>query len=132
MSRTSFEELDVYRLAEDLADAVWHAVRQWDRVAQDTVGKQLIRAADSVGAKIAEGVGRYSHKDNARFIRIARGSLYETKHWLRRAHRRDLLSEDIVGRLRPILDELLPRLNAYLRSTRQRSSTDQSTMNNQQ
>ena len=42
--------------------------------------------------------------------------MYETKHWLRRAYRRDLLSQEQVNRLKPLLDELAPRLNAYLNS----------------
>ncbi len=118
MAKASFEDLEVYRLSERLADAVWEVVKRWDRVATDTVGKQIIRAADSVGANIAEGVGRRTYRDNARFIRIARGSLYEVKHWLRRAHRRGLLDDRDVEDLKPIIDELLPRLNAYLRSIR--------------
>jgi four helix bundle protein len=119
-SKTSFEELEVYQLAERLSDGIWGMVKKWDRLAQDTVGKQMIRSADSVGANIAEGAGRYSLRDNARFIRYARGSLYETKHWLRRAYQRDLMDASQVEAMKPIIDELLPRLNAYLRSTRQR------------
>jgi four helix bundle protein len=79
-------------------------------------GTQLVRSADSVGANIAEGVGRGAVRDNQRFVRTARGSLYETKHWLRRAYRRDLLTSEEVDRLRPMMDELAPRLNAYLNS----------------
>jgi len=111
-----FEKLRVYRLSEDLADTVWEAVNKWDCLAKDTVGKQLIRAADSIGANIAEGTGRGSYLDNRRFVRNARGSLYETRHWLRRAHRRSLLSASEVKTIKPIVDELGPRLNAYLRS----------------
>ncbi|MCA9146333.1 MAG: four helix bundle protein [Planctomycetales bacterium] len=77
--RTNFENLRVYQLSEALADSAWKVVRRWDNLARDTVGKQLIRAADSVGANIAEGSGRASVADNRRFVRIARGSLYETK-----------------------------------------------------
>ena len=44
------------------------------------------------------------------------GSLYETKHWLRRAYQRDLLNAEEIERLRPVLDKLLPMLNGYLRS----------------
>jgi len=41
-----------------LADEVWAAVSSWDRFAKDTAGKQIVRAADSIGANIAEGTGR--------------------------------------------------------------------------
>jgi four helix bundle protein len=81
-----------------------------------TLGRQIIRAADSIGANIAEGTGRGSFQDNRRFVRNARGSLYETRHWLRRAHNRSLLSADEVKTIKPMMDELGPNLNAYLRS----------------
>jgi four helix bundle protein len=116
MAIVGFENLEVYKLAEKLSDQIWDVIAFWDLFAKDTVGKQLIRAADSIGANIAEGCGRGSYQDNRRFVRIARGSLNETKHWLRRAFRRNLLPDDHVATLKPILDELAPRLNAYLRS----------------
>src|SRR5207253_9091107 len=93
MGRASFEDLKVYNISEGLADEVWSIVSRWRIFARDTVGKQLVRAADSIGANIAEGTGRGSFQDNRRFIRIARGSLYESMHWLRRAYVRKLLTE---------------------------------------
>ena len=116
MTKTNFETLQVYRLAEKLADEVWHIVAGWNQFAKDTVGRQIVPAADSVGANIAEGTGRGSFQDNRRFIRIARGSLNETQHWLRRAYKRALLTNEQVDKVRPIVDELAPKLNAYLRS----------------
>jgi len=112
----SFENLRVYQLSEKLSDSVWTMARGWDQLAKDTIGRQLIRSADSIGANIAEGTGRGSFQDNRRFVRNARGSLYETRHWLRRAHARHLLSVEEVNAVKPILDELGPKLNAYLRS----------------
>jgi len=103
-------------LGEKLADEVWIVVAGWEQFAKITVGRQIVRAADSIGANIAEGSGRGSFQDNRRFVRMARGSLNETQHWLRRAYRRGLLSKDDVKRIRPIIDELAPKLNAYLRS----------------
>ncbi len=114
--RTNFETLQVYKLAEKLADEVWTLARGWDRFAQDTLGKQIVRAADSIGANIAEGTGRGRFADNRRFVRTARGSLNETRHWLRRAHSRKLLSAEAIKRIKPIIDELSPKLNAYLQS----------------
>jgi four helix bundle protein len=116
MSQTNFQRLDVYKLAEKLADEIWNIVIKWDALAKDTVGKQIIRSADSIGANITEGDGRGSYQDNRRFIKIARGSLYETKHWLRRAYTRQLLTNTQVEALKLIIDELSPRLNAYLKS----------------
>lgn len=114
--RTNFESLQVYKLSEELADNVWDIVEGWKTFAKDTVGKQLVRAADSIGANIAEGSGRWGLQDNKRFVFIARGSINETKHWLRRAYKRDLLNPDQIALLKPILDLLAPKLNAYVRS----------------
>jgi four helix bundle protein len=113
VARSDFENLQVYRLAEKLADSMWRLVGCWNGFDKHTLGKQLVRAA---GANIAEGAGRGSYQDNRRYVRIARGSLYETKHWLRRAYVRELISAKAVEDLRPLLDELASRLNAYLRS----------------
>lgn len=123
-----FEELRVYQLAEQLADRIWDLVQGWPNLARDTLGKQIIRSADSIGANIAEGSGRGTYQDNRRFVRIARGSLYETRHWLRRAYRRQLLPPDQISAMKAMIDELSPKLNAYLRSIG--TSNDEGPMTN--
>jgi four helix bundle protein len=120
VQKTEFEKLRVYELAEKLADEVWTIVCKWGHFARDTVGKQLVRAADSIGANIAEGAGRGSYQDNRRFVRVARASLYETKHWLRRAYVRTLLTLAQANRIKPLFDELSPKVNAYLNSIAKR------------
>lgn len=97
MERTNFEKLQIYKLSEKLSDHIWRIVIRWD-------------------ANIAEGSGRGTDPDLRRFLRMARGSLYETQHWLRRAYKRRLLTEKEVNDLLPIIQELTPKLNAYLRS----------------
>jgi len=116
MARTSFENLRVYQLAEKLADAIWVRVIAWPAFARATVGEQLVDAVDSIGANISEGTGRGSYRENRRFIRIARGSLYETKHFLRRAFRRRLMTTEQTQIIAPMIEELAPSLNAYLNS----------------
>lgn len=113
---TNFQNLKVYQLSERLSDEIWRIVSDWDYFAKDTIGKQIVRSADSIGANIAEGAGRGSFQDNQRFVKIARGSLNETQHWLRRACSRNLLTETQIATIKPILDELAPKLNAYLKS----------------
>jgi len=116
MAKSDFENLKVYQMSENLADEIWDVVLGWDRFARDTVGNQIVRAADSIGANIAEGSGRGSFQDNRRFIRIARGSLKETQHFLRRAYKRKLLDDNQVNKIKPLVNNLAPMLNAYLRS----------------
>lgn len=114
--KSAFESLRVYQLSETLADEIWRLANGWSSFARDTVGRQLVRAADSVGANIAEGTGRGSYQDNRRFVRTARGSLFETQHFLRRAFRRNLMTNAQINRIKPLINELAPRLNAYLKS----------------
>lgn len=116
MQKTKFEELRVYQLAEDLADKIWDIVIKWNYFARDTIGKQIVKSADSIGANIAEGTGRGSFADNKRFARIARGSLFETKHWLRRTFKRKLLTESQTQELKRLVDQLNPKLSAYINS----------------
>src|SRR6266404_3637639 len=116
MERTNSEKLQIYRLAEKLADEIWKVVVNWDYFEKSTPGSRIVRSADSIGANTAEGTGRGSFKDNRRLIRNARGSLNETRHWSRRAHSRNLLSVETTQRIKPIIDEPSPKLNAYLRS----------------
>lgn len=54
--------------------------------------------------------------DNQRFVKIARGSLNETRYWLRLAYSRNLLNQQQIDSLKLIVDELSPKLNAYLNS----------------
>jgi four helix bundle protein len=85
-----FEELEVYRLIAQLSDEIRAAVKLWDRVDVWSAGIQTVRAADSIGANIAEAIGRGTRREQIRFLFIARGSAYELQHWIARAHGRDL------------------------------------------
>ncbi len=88
------EDLEIYNLAMGMADQVWDIVLKWEYLAKDTVGKQWIRAIDSVAANISEGFGRNTFKDSRSFYYIARGSLYESKTWLDKAKNRNLITEE--------------------------------------
>ena len=116
MTFLRFEDLRVFKLAEKLCDEIWGVATSWKYFEKNTVGIQLVKAADSIGANIAEGAGRGTPKDNKRFVRISRGSLNETKYWLRRASRRNLISEEQNSYFKQIIKDLGPQLNAYLKS----------------
>jgi four helix bundle protein len=120
----NFQNLRVYQLSEQLANEIWFIVINWDYFAKDTIGKQLVKSTDSIGANIAEGNGRYNLQDNQRFVKIARGSLNETRHWLRLAYQRKLLTQEQIDKIKPIIDELSPKLNAYLNSLKSKSNND--------
>lgn len=110
------EEIEVYRLAEEIADKWWEIVSRWSPFAKDTVGKQLIRAVDSVGANIAESYGRYHFGEKINFLYYARGSLYEAKFFAQRARKRKLVTEEEFKEMIHDLQNLAPKLNAYINS----------------
>src|SRR6266576_3198233 len=88
-----FQDLIAYQRAVALADELHELVPHWPSIKQWSVGVQLLRASDSVGANIAEAFGRWHRTDQRRFLYVARGSAYETEHWLRRAERERLVPQ---------------------------------------
>jgi four helix bundle protein len=87
----TLEKLKVYNLSEDFSDEIWEIVLEWDYFLKDTMGKQMVRAADSISANIAEGYGRYFYKESKQFYFYSRGSLQETKAWLSKCKRRKIV-----------------------------------------
>ena len=123
---TSFEDLRVLREAETVADAIWRQVVQWDSFARRVVGEQMARAADSVGANIAEAFGRFHYGEKLRFLYYARGSLFETKYWLNRALARSLMASDLVQDYAARLTTLARQLNAFANSLKAQRRSDSS------
>ena len=113
-NKSRLEDLDVYKISMEIGDKIWNLIILWDNFSRNNIGGQLLRAIDSVGANIAEGYGRGSKIDNARFVKIARGSLFETKHWLTISHKRKLLSDSEIKEILDDIESLLPRLSAYI------------------
>jgi four helix bundle protein len=110
------EELMVYQMSMELGEKVWRIVVSWDYFAKDTIGKQLVRAADSIASNLSEGFGRYHFRETVNFGYYSRGSLFETKTWLVKAFNRKLLSEEELNTFLPTIDEIGMKLNKYINS----------------
>jgi four helix bundle protein len=113
---TSFEDLRILKATEESADKIWKQIVQWDEFARDVVGKQMARAADSLGANIAESFGRFNFGEKLQFLYYARGSLFETKYWLNRARTRNLMSHPDVDEYISRLTEIAKQLNSFAES----------------
>ena len=109
------EDLEIYQLAESFSNEIWSIVLEWDWFAKDTMGKQFVRAADSIGANIAEGFGRFHFKENKNFCYFSRGSLIETKGWLNKAKTRKLVSESQYDDYLNKLSTIHLKLNIYIK-----------------
>lgn len=112
----SLEDFKVYNLAMDLGEKVWSIVSEWDNFHQDTIGKQLVKACDSIAANLSEGLGRYHFKEMKNFSYYSRGSLFETKTWLTKSCNRKLINEDQFLELINGIDIIGKMLNSYIKT----------------
>ena len=113
------EEMEVFKRYVSVADWVWGVVERWPELARNTVGEQLIRACDSVGANLVEGDGRGTDPDSLRFFIIARASAREARYWVSRAIARGLISrEEGTQKVDEVVSatQLLNRLIGYRRA----------------
>lgn len=115
---TDMVDLKVFQLAEKLADGVWRLVLPWNAFAKNTVGEQVVRAADRVGATIAEAHGRFHFGDKLQFLYYARGSLYETRFWLRQAYKRELMIKQQTAEFAELLEPMAKSINSFASSLR--------------
>jgi len=100
----------------ELGEDIWTKVSGWNLFYKDTIGKQIVRAADSVSANISEGFGRFYYKDSKNFYYYSRGSLFETKTWLQKAFTRKLISGKEYNEIINKIDFLGAILNNYIKS----------------
>jgi four helix bundle protein len=87
------EELDVWKLADEVETRVRSLLGRRDLERDFTLWKQLKKSSESACPNIAEGFSRYLPRDFARFLRIAKASLSETIVHLGRARTKGLTAE---------------------------------------
>ena len=110
----NLDDIRILKTANDIGNEIWDIVSIWDYFLKDTIGKQMTRSVDSIGANIAEGFGRFHYKENRRFCYFSRGSLLETIVWLGKCKDRNIIPEDQASRLIKSLYDLNHKLNLYI------------------
>jgi len=106
----------------EMGEKVWNIVVGWNYFEKDTIGKQLVKAVDSVTANLSEGFGRYHYKETINFGYYSRGSLYETRTWLTKAHNRGLITGEVFQKFMMGIDDIGVKLNNYIRSIGKKKS----------
>lgn len=115
-------DISAYKISFNLSNYVWDSVSKWDYFARDTVGKQFVRAVDSISANIAEGFGRYTKKDKINFYRYSFGSIKESFDWNEKSKVRKLLGDNEYKCIFNELSKLPRELNYLIKFTRDRLS----------
>ena len=116
--RKNIENLRIYQESAEFSNIIWSICNDWDYFTKKSIGLQLIRAADSISANIAEGYGRYFYKENLKFCYYARGSFEETKDWIIKAQKRNLISSGEYKKISDFLNNFPKSLNSYIKYIR--------------
>ena len=88
------EDLVAWQLATELKERVFEITARAAVLKHREFCEQIQTSSRSAPANLAEGFWRYSPRDNARFVRIALGSLGETANHLRDAWKENYITED--------------------------------------
>lgn len=121
MSNTSirsFTELWAWQKARVVRKAISGLVRNWPAEERFRLVDQIVRSSRSACANIAEGFGRYYEKDNLRFCRNAKGSLYETMDHLSVAFDEGFLDAAVLKQHWALCEEAIRVLNGYMNHLR--------------
>ena len=110
----SFEDLECYRAARAFRIAIAEWCRGLPKEEDYRLKDQVLRAARSVTANIAEGFGRHHHQENLQYCRQARGSLSECLDHLNCALDETLINKPRYDELRALQQSTLPILNGYI------------------
>lgn len=113
---SALEDFKTYNLAMDLGKQVWNIVNRWGYFEKDTIGKQFVRAADSVAANLSEGLGRFQYKETRNFSYFSRGSLFETRTWISKSFKRNLISKEEFENLESAIEITGKMINNYINS----------------
>ncbi len=106
--------LEVYKIALELSSKAWLIFQKISKNLQFSIGNQFLNSTDSIGANIAEGFGRFHYKDSLKFYYNARGSLFETKHWIELLRNRSIIEQNEYEEFKKEIDILGIKLNNFI------------------
>ena len=115
-----YRGLVFYLKAQAVVKGVDLLIKAWPRSMQvQEISRQLFRSAESIGANIAEGHGRYQGREYIHYLTISQGSANEIDHWLHTALDCNLRGEKEIERLIELKDEVRKMLNATISTLRE-------------
>ncbi len=111
-----YRDLEVWQVAMALARAVYHATNVMPSSEQFGLTSQMRRAAVSIPSNLAEGYGRGSRVDYARFVKLARGSAAELETQILLAESLAMLRYEDCAELLDLIIRVRKMLSALIRS----------------
>jgi four helix bundle protein len=109
-----FRDLRAWQQCRVVRQRVRLMVKEWPSEEKFRLTDQIIRSSRGPTSHIAEGYGRFHEKDNIRFCRIARGSLYETQDHLITACDEGLIEEAAMTEHVDLIEGTIKTVNAYI------------------
>ena len=109
-----FRDLRAWQQCRAVRQAIKVLVKNWPQEERFRLTDQIIRSSRKTTANIAEGYGRFRERDNVRFCRIAKGSLYETQDHLITACDDGIITEEVMARHVELVEGAIRTLNAYI------------------
>ena len=113
-------KLEIYKLSLVISDNIWVVYSKLSQDLKFNIGNQVIRSIDSIGANIAEGYGRFHYKDSMKFYYNARGSLWESKHWIYLLYKRNLITMVEYKKFLDDLEKLGKQLNNFINGLKEK------------
>jgi len=110
----SVENLQIWQDSITLVEVIYAATRAWPKEEIYGLTSQIRRAAVSIPANLAEGVGRGTRRETARFAQIALGSLYETDTLCVIAERLGYIDQDTQKNWRDTVSSLCKRISSFI------------------
>ncbi len=112
----NYRDLQVWNKAHDLTLELYRVSRAFPREEIYGVTSQLRRAAVSIGSNLAEGCGRRTSSELARFVRIAMGSASELDYQLLLCRDLGFMKADDFAPAATQLTEVRKMLTSFLAS----------------
>lgn len=113
-----FRQLKVWEKSHQLALAIYKATKEFPKEELYGLTSQIRRASMSIPTNIAEGCGRNTDVDFARFLQMAMGSASETEYQLILAHDLDFLPKNTYEKLHNEVEEVKRMLASLLKTIR--------------
>ena len=110
----NYQKLDAWRVSMQLVYEKYKISQDFPKEEKYGLSSQLKRAAVSIPANIAEGMGRQYKKDTIHFLHIARGSAYEVETLLKVSEIVKFCTDTMLGKLFVLLENKINLINGLI------------------